>query len=153
MTGEDMNPFKNKFFSFYQDVATRASQESYAKRKQVGAAIILPTGNIAVGWNGMASGLPNQCELADGTTDPRTTHAERNALDKLTREGISPNGSILFVTLSPCLECAKSIAHVGIKAVYYRDFHRQDGLDYLKSLNILALPWEPQNGKPNQVVE
>lgn len=136
------DPFKEKYFSLYQDMAVRASQESCAKRKQVGSVIVTPTGLIALGINGMPSGYLNQCELEDGSTNPLVTHAERNALDKLTRTGVPVDGSIIFTTLAPCVECAKSLAAVGIKAVYYRDHHRQEALEHLSQMNIHTEKWD-----------
>jgi dCMP deaminase len=136
-----MNIHREKDFPLYQDMAVRVSEQSYAKRKQVGAVILAKTGMISLGWNGQPSGYPNQCELLDGTTDPLVIHAERNAIDKMTREGVSPYGSIVFVTLSPCLECAKSLAAVGVSAVYYRDLHRQEAIEHLNQMGIITKQW------------
>lgn len=112
-----------------------AANQSVAVRRKVGAAIILPTGLIATGWNGMPAGFSNVCEYAhlkDLITKPEVIHAERNALDKLTREGVSPEDGILFVTTSPCIECAKSIASVGIRTVIYDScYHNDKGVEHL----------------------
>lgn len=128
--------------------AILASKQSVAARKQVGCVIVPPSGIIATGWNGMPAGFDNSCEnyssdwvkplIIAGSnihklvTKPEVIHAERNALDKLAIHGVTPKGSILFTTCAPCIECAKSIAAVGIKAVYYMDTMRNsDGLDFL----------------------
>jgi dCMP deaminase len=135
-----MNIHREKDFPLYQDMAVRVSEQSYAKRKQVGCIILAKTGMLSLGFNGMPSGYPNQCEIS-GVTDPLVIHAERNAIDKMTREGVSPYGSIVFVTLSPCLECAKSLAAVGVSAVYYRDLHRQEAIDHLNQMGIITKEW------------
>lgn len=132
-----IKPHKEKYYNFYIDIAELAAKQSTAKRRQVGAAVVLKTGMIATGWNGTGPGQENVCELSDGTTKPEVIHAERNALDKLTREGVSPEGAILFVTTAPCLECAKSIAGVGIYKVFYKDsYNNDDGIQHLKKRGI-----------------
>jgi dCMP deaminase len=137
-----MNIHREKDFPLYQDMAVRVSEQSYAKRKQVGAVILAKTGMLSLGWNGQPSGYPNQCELPDGTTDPLVIHAEENALNKMSREGVSPLGSIVFVTLSPCINCAKSLAAVGVSAVYYRDLHRQEAIEHLNQMGIITKKWD-----------
>ena len=143
-----VNPHKSKYFDLYMDLAIRASEQSVATRRQVGAVIVTSAGVIAIGWNGTAPGFDNVCEylidVADtrellplGMTKPEVIHAERNALDKLSRQGISPEGSILFVTTAPCIECAKSIAAVGIDKVVYLDTYKTaDGIDFLKKSGV-----------------
>ena len=135
-----IQPQKEKYFQLYMDMAERVSEQSHAKRKQVGCTIVTTTGLVALGWNGMPSGYPNQCEIS-GVTNPLVIHAERNALDKMSREGVSPLGSIVFTTLSPCIECAKSLAAVGVSAVYYRDHHREEALEHLRTMGIHVEKW------------
>lgn len=138
------DPHKEKYFNFYMALALTAAKQSEALRKKVGAVIVLPSGLIGLGWNGTASGLDNKCENSfwgNGSetleTKPEVIHAERNALDKLTKAGISSQGSILFVTTAPCFECAKSIEGVGITRVMYYDKYKCDsGINYLESLDI-----------------
>lgn len=137
-----LDPLKDKYHQLYKDMAVRASQESYAKRKQVGAVILSKTGLIALGWNALPSGYVHNCELEDGTIDPLVTHAEMNCLYKLAKEGVPTDGSILFVTLSPCLNCAKALAGVGVSAVYYKDHHREEALDHLRDMGIKVKQWE-----------
>jgi dCMP deaminase len=135
----EIKPHNKKYYSFYMGVAENASMQSVATRRQVGAAIILPSGLIATGWNGMPAGFDNICETKEvgemgsyTKTKPQVIHAERNALDKLLREGVSPLGAILFVTTEPCLECAKSIASVGITSVIYdENYKNHDGTNHL----------------------
>jgi len=140
-----INPLKSKYYDLYKNITERVSKESVAKRRQVGAVIVLPSGLISLGWNGTGPGFNNNCEWSfeegkgydTGKTKPEVIHAERNALDKLLREGVSSEGSILFVTTAPCIECAKSIAAVGITDVFYKDnYHDTQGIDHLKAAKI-----------------
>ena len=84
----------------------------------------------------------NACEFADLATGelvtkPETIHAERNAIDKMTRQGVSTEGSVMFTTMAPCLECAKSIHGLGFKHVYYREVYRNDnGIEFLKRAGV-----------------
>jgi len=130
-----------KYFPMYQDLAVRVSQESYAKRKQVGCVILSKSGMISVGMNGTASGMPNICEHEDGTTHDFVIHAEQNALHKMAREGVATSGSIVFVTLSPCVACAKSLIGVGVSAVYYRDHHRESAIQHLRDMDVVVKQW------------
>lgn len=127
---------RKKYHKFYQDIAALAARQSVATRRKVGAVIVSNSGMIATGWNGTAPGFDNVCEL-HGTTREVVIHAERNAIDKMTLEGISTKGAILFTTTSPCLECAKSIAAVGIKEVYFNTAYSDDnGIVYLKMADV-----------------
>jgi dCMP deaminase len=92
---------------------------------------------IATGWNGTPAGFPsNLCETGSKTKD-EVVHAERNAIDKMTLEGVSTRGSILFTTTAPCIECAKSIAAVGIIKVYFKNTYRSDdGTVFLKRMGV-----------------
>lgn len=132
-----MNFQSSKYFPFYVDVAKAASYESVAENLKVGCCIVTSDGLIATGWNGTPSGCENSCEDSQGKTLPWVVHAERNALDKLSRSGVSPMGGILFTTHSPCIECAKSIYGVGIVAVYFiNEFKRSEGLDFLMDVGV-----------------
>jgi dCMP deaminase len=135
-----VKPHNPKYYDFYMSIAQSAANESVAVKRKVGAAIILPSGLIATGWNGMPAGFNNVCEWQcedakgydTGRTKPEVIHAERNALDKLCREGVSPEGAILFTTTAPCIECAKSIAAVGIVSVIFETKFTSDaGIDFL----------------------
>jgi len=133
------NPFNPKFDGFYMSIAEKAALESVDRKRKVGAVIVLPSGMIGLGWNGMPTGFDNECQSESWsnstctlTTKPEVIHAERNALDKLTREGVSPEEAVLFVTTAPCIECAKSIASVGITDVHYlNEYKNKKGIDHL----------------------
>lgn len=130
-----IDPHKEKYFPLYWAMAYAAARQSTAQRLKVGAVLVLPTGMISPGWNGMPAGFENECEYAPEdamgydtwTTKPEVIHAERNAIDKMTRQGIPTAGSLLFVTHSPCFECAKAIHGLGLKAIYYDSLYRCDG--------------------------
>ena len=114
---------------------------SYAIRRKVGALIVKDDRILSVGYNGTPEGWPNECEdvLPDGTlvTKPEVLHAESNAIAKVAKDSGGANGSALFVTLSPCIECAKLIYQSGIKEVYYSEEYRLlDGVEFLKKCGI-----------------
>lgn len=142
-----LNPHKIKYHPFYWAIAEAAAEQSVATRHKVGAVVVTPTGMISTGWNGTPSGMPNDCEQgplieeinpATGylhrrrKTSSVVVHAERNAIDKMTREGVSTKGSVLFVTRAPCFECAKALMGLGLEAVYYREEH-----DDMRGLELL----------------
>jgi dCMP deaminase len=125
---------KNKF---YMVLALEVAKASYCQRKQVGALIVQGDNVIAIGYNGTISGFPNICELNDGTTSHDVLHAESNAIAKCAKSSNSSDGATLYVTLSPCFECAKIIIQSGIKKVYYLEKYRNtDGLNLLKKSKI-----------------
>lgn len=131
---------KKKFKKFYMKVAEEVSMLSYCTRRKVGAVLVSPCGQniLSFGYNGTVPGFPNVCELEDGTTDSNSVlHAELNAIGKITTSTQSSVNSILFVTLSPCSECAKIIIRSGISKVYYKEEYRDlSGIETLKKANI-----------------
>lgn len=127
-------------------MADDLSSMSLATRSKVGA-LIVKDGNIkSTGWNGMPSGFPNEeieyyedAGLVGGTlvTNQLVLHAESNAILKCAKEGSSSDGAYLYVTMSPCPDCAKLIIQAGIKKVFFRDKYRlTEGLDILKRAKI-----------------
>ena len=126
-----------KFDSRYLEMAAIWAKNSYCKRRQVGALIVKDRMIISDGYNGTPSGFENICEDENGITKPYVLHAEANAISKVAKSGNSSEGSTLYVTASPCLECAKLIIQAGIKRVVYRDEYRlTDGIDLLKRAGI-----------------
>ena len=118
----------------YMDMAKRLAQESKAQRSKVGAVLVTNNGVICTGYNGTAAGLDNACEDDKGNTLPSVIHAECNVMAKACREGVSTLGATLYVTLSPCINCAKLIAAAGVKAVYFDTRYRKlDGIDHLRA--------------------
>lgn len=127
----------NKFDKSYMEMAAIWAQNSYCKRRKVGALIVKDRMIISDGYNGTPSGFENICEDENGATKPYVLHAEANAITKVAKSGNSSEGATLFVTASPCIECAKLIIQAGIKRVVYRDEYRlTDGADLLKRAGI-----------------
>src|SRR6056300_1332043 len=127
---------KNKFIEAYMDVAERFAQLSSATRLQVGAIVVKDDRIISIGYNGMPSGWDNVCEH-EGKTKPEVLHAESNAIAKLAKSPESGEGASIFITHSPCIDCAKLIYQSGIAAVYYKnDYRSTQGLDFLNKSSI-----------------
>lgn len=146
---------KQKFIDAYMDTAKRFAQLSHAKRLKVGCIIVKDDRIISIGYNGTPKGWDNECEIIvvtqekisegiyslDKTTElktkPEVLHAEANALTKLARSTESGEGASLFITHSPCMDCAKLIAQSGISEVYYDQVYRcNDGLEFLRKCGI-----------------
>ena len=132
---------KEKFVNAYMDVAERFAELSSARRLHVGAIVVKDDRIISIGYNGMPSGWDNNCEniLEDGSlkSKPEVLHAETNAIAKLAKSTESGNGAVLFVTHSPCLDCAKLIFQSGIRSVFYRDSYRSaDGTTFLERSGV-----------------
>ena len=125
-----------KFDHSYLKMAEIWAQNSYCKRRKVGALLVKDRMIISDGYNGTPSGFENICE-EDGVTKPYVLHAEANAITKVAKSGNSSEGATLYVTASPCLECSKLIIQSGIKRVVYRDEYRlTDGIDLLRRAGI-----------------
>ena len=122
-----------KFDKAYLEMASVWARNSYCKRRQVGALIVKDKMIISDGYNGTPSGFENVCEDESGATKPYVLHAEANAITKVAKSGNSSEGATLYVTASPCVECAKLIIQAGIKRVVYTDAYRlTDGVDLLR---------------------
>lgn len=129
---------KNKHL-FYLNIAKNISTASYCERKKVGAVLVKNDNIISFGYNGTISGFENVCELND-ITKPEVLHAETNALAKCCKSSYSSEGATMYVTLSPCFDCAKIIIQAGIKTVVYTEQYRDDsGIKLLKKANINVL--------------
>lgn len=127
----------NKFDDRYLEMAAVWAKNSYCKRRQVGAILVKDRMIISDGYNGTPSGFENVCEDENGVTKPYVLHAEANAISKVAKSGNSSEGATLYVTASPCMECAKLIIQAGIKRVVYRDEYRlTDGIDLLRDAGI-----------------
>lgn len=121
----------------YLRMARVWAENSYCKRRKVGALVVKQKMIISDGYNGTPSGFENICEEKNGITKPYVLHAEANAITKLARSGNNSDGSTLYVTASPCIECAKLIIQAGIKRVVYGEKYRlTEGIDLLKRANI-----------------
>jgi len=120
----------------YMNIANEIAKRSYAVRLKVGALLVKNNMIISDGYNGMPYGFDNCCET-DGITNAEVLHAESNAITKIAKSPSSSDGSSLYVTISPCLECAKLIIQSGIKSVYFDIRYRNlTGLKLLQIANI-----------------
>lgn len=113
------------------------AENSYCKRRKVGALIVKDKMIISDGYNGTPSGFENVCEDENNVTKPYVLHAEANAITKIARSNNSSDGATLYITASPCIECAKLIIQAGIKRVVYSEKYRlEDGIDLLRRAGI-----------------
>jgi dCMP deaminase len=140
MTDIVSNSGQNKQFLLdqrYLRMAAIWAQNSYCKRRQVGALLVKNKMIISDGYNGTPSGFENVCEDENNKTYPYVLHAEANAITKVAKSNNSSDGATLYVTSSPCLECAKLIIQAGIKrVVFYDNYHHDDGILLLQKANI-----------------
>ena len=122
----------------YLEIAEKISELSHANRKKVGCIIVKDTVIISDGFNGTPTGFENECEDCEGVTKWYTLHAEANAITKLVRiGGISAVGATLYLTLSPCKDCAKLILQSGIsKVIYSEDYRDRTGIEFLQKSGI-----------------
>ena len=128
---------KQKFIQAYMDVAERFAQLSSATRLQVGAIVVKDDRIISIGYNGMPTGWDNCCEDENNKSKPEVLHAESNAIAKLAKSPESGEGASIFITHSPCIDCAKLIYQSGIATVYYKnDYRSTQGIDFLNKSNI-----------------
>jgi dCMP deaminase len=121
----------------YMKMAAIWSQNSYCKRRQVGALLVKDKMIISDGYNGTPSGFENNCEDENNQTKPYVLHAEANAITKVAKSGNSSADATMYVTSSPCLECAKLIIQAGIRRVVYTENYRSaDGINLLRRAGI-----------------
>lgn len=126
-----------KYDDKYLRMAAIWAENSYCKRRKVGALIVKDRMIISDGFNGTPSGFENVCEDENGVTKPYVLHAEANAISKVAKSGNSAEGATLYITASPCMECSKLIIQAGIKRVVYTDEYRlTDGIDLLKRAGV-----------------
>lgn len=129
---------KQKQFDIrYLRMAQIWSQNSYCKRKQVGALIVKEKMIISDGYNGTPVGFDNSCEDDVFNTKTYVLHAEANAITKVAKSNNSSDGATLYVTTSPCIECAKLIIQSGIvRVVFIEKYRNTEGLELLEKANI-----------------
>ena len=121
----------------YLRMARIWAENSYCVRRKVGAIIVKDSMIISDGYNGTPSGFDNVCEDEDGHTKAYVLHAEANAITKVARSNNSSDGATLYVTASPCVECAKLIIQAGIHRVVFNELYRIcDGIDLLNRAGI-----------------
>ena len=124
------------------------AENSYCKRRQVGALLVKNKTIISDGYNGTPAGFKNICEDENGHTYPYVLHAEANAITKIARSGNNSDGATLYVTAAPCIECAKLIIQAGISRVIYSEEYRiEDGINLLRraGIEVKYIPVEQDN--------
>jgi len=138
MIKKDFSEQKQKQFDkHYLEMAQIWAKNSYCKRRQVGALIVKDKMIISDGFNGTPSGFENICEDENGKTKDYVLHAEANAITKIAKSGNNSQNATLYITASPCIECAKLIIQAGIIRVLYIDeYQKEDGINLLKKANI-----------------
>ena len=128
---------QTKFDQRYLEMARIWAKNSYCTRRQVGALVVKNNKIISDGYNGTPSGFENVCEDDNGVTKPYVLHAEANAITKLARSNNNSDGATIYITASPCIECAKLIIQSGIKRVVYGEKYRlMDGIELLERAGI-----------------
>lgn len=132
-----MNDKQKEIDKRYMRMARIWAENSYCQRRKVGALLIKNGMIISDGYNGTPSGFENHCEDEDNVSKPYVLHAEANAISKVARSHNSSDGATLYVTASPCIECAKLIIQAGIKRVVYGETYRiLDGIELLERAKI-----------------
>lgn len=123
---------KEQFDRLYLTMCFEVAKLSYCKRARVGAVLVTPNNFLTIGYNGTPSGMVNCCEDKNGATEWFVSHAEANAIDKFTKEGVGAKGATLYTTLSPCKDCCRRILGAGItRVVYAYNYKDTSGLDFL----------------------
>ncbi len=121
----------------YMRMARIWAENSYCERRKVGALLVKNKMIISDGYNGTPSGFENKCEDENNVSKSYVLHAEANAISKIARSHNSSDGATLYVTASPCIECAKLIIQAGIKRVVYGEAYRiMDGVELLERAKI-----------------
>ena len=130
MVQQDFN--MTKLDKVFINIAKETSTLSHCVRSKVGAVLVKDGNIISFGYNGTPAGMPNDCE-EDNVTFPHVIHAESNAIIKAAKTGSAVDGSTLYLTLSPCLDCSKLILQSGIKrVVYLNEYRNTEGIHFLK---------------------
>ena len=133
----------------YLRMARIWAENSYCVRRKVGALVVKDKMIISDGYNGTPSGFENVCEDDNNVTKPYVLHAEANAITKLARSSNNSDGSTLYVTAAPCIECSKLIIQSGIKRVVYGEKYRlEEGIELLRKANIEVIDLNPEQNEP-----
>jgi len=133
----------------YLRMARIWAENSYCVRRKVGALVVKDKMIISDGYNGTPSGFENVCEDDNNVTKSYVLHAEANAITKLARSSNNSDGSTLYVTAAPCIECSKLIIQSGIKRVVYGEKYRlEEGIELLRKANIEVIYLNPEQNEP-----
>lgn len=140
---------QEKYNKFFMDVALRTAENSYARRMKVGSVLVKDFRIVATGWQGTPAGFDNACEekidldgpdeVSNLKTKTDVIHSEANIIYFCAKHGIKTDGTTLYITLSPCVNCALAIIQAGIKRVYYHVPYRDDsGIKILRKAGIMV---------------
>ena len=129
---------QHRYDKLYLDIAKRIAEMSNAKRSKVGGVLVNNNNIISFGWNGTPTGFPNECEDENNVTLPIVVHTETNIFAKLSKNGgPSANGATLYLTLSPCYDCAKQIIQSGVKRLVYSvEYRVKEPIEFIKKAGI-----------------
>ncbi|MBA3705811.1 MAG: dCMP deaminase family protein [Bacteroidetes bacterium] len=156
-----MKPARPSFDDIYMDLAEKLAQRSHCVKAKVGAVLTKDTRIISLGYNGPPAGTHNCDEVWPEKGCPRDSkgscslalHAEQNAILYATKNNISMEGATLYITLSPCIACARVIFTIGIKKVYYlnsyaafKNIPNDEGVDFLQKFGVEVVRYK----KPDQ---
>lgn len=131
-----------KYDALYMDIARRVAKESKCPRKAVGCAIVAQSGMLSIGFNGHASGGPNEWDYTEDG-NPEVVHAELNSLGKMLEQGVSAKDAVVYTTLICCLDCAKLLVRAKVaRIVYDEDYRKLDGLNYLNKYGVEVVKYE-----------
>lgn len=129
-----------KYHKLYLDLCVRIAEMSHATRKKVGGILVKNNNIIAFGWNGQPTGFPNECEDSNGDTLQTVLHAEENIFSKLAKTSGNSDNSTLYLTLSPCFNCAKMILQAGINMVIFLELYREVApIEFLQKSNVKCI--------------
>lgn len=131
-----------KYDALYMDIARRVAKESKCPRKAVGCVIVAQSGMLSIGFNGHASGGPNEWDYTEDG-NPEVVHAELNSLGKMLEQGVSAKDAVVYTTLICCLDCAKLLVRAKVaRIVYDEDYRKLDGLNYLNKYGVEVVKYE-----------
>lgn len=143
---------------YFLDMAEQVASRSTCLRRKVGCVLVKEKRVIATGYNGAPSGAPH-CDVTgcirqqEGIPSGqrldicRASHAEANAISQCARYGVPTEGATAYVTVSPCVTCAKLLVQAGIDCVVYRGIYPDDAsADVLTQGNVLIIDWAPGSG-------
>ena len=126
-----------KWEEYFMTIAVLASCRSACQRLKVGCIIVKDNRIISTGYNGFISGAPHESIVRDGH-EQATVHAEQNAIADAAKRGVSVDGSTIYITHYPCLNCCKLICASGIKKIIYHNDYKNDEIvaELLKQANV-----------------
>lgn len=142
---------KSKYLKAHMATAFEYAKLSHCQRRKVGCVFVKDDRIISIGYNGSPPGWDNVCEDENNNTKPEIIHAEANAIAKLAKTTESGEGSTVFITLAPCLNCAKQLAAMDVAEVYYGEKYRNtDGVEHLHKRGIPTYYIETNNDNNNK---